>query len=318
MKTRVKILLLNLSILITGLLVFSCEKEITPSLPTDANARAAAQGRAVFWTASKTLGGAYIEVFIGGKSMGRVTSYQSTAPACGASGFVTVTAEAGTYTFTATGQDGAKFSGSVKIVAGQCATLEFKGTGATTEPVLTPKGGNVTFWTSQAVGWSSINVWVDNVFQGTINKTYYTSTPACKAAGTVYTTISAGTHTYKAQSDKGHTWNGNVTVQDGQCYPLRLDFPPGTGTTTGGTNTPTQVVFWTKSTQYGTISVYLNNNYMGTITKAYGSAPSCGTSGCVTATITATNNTWYAKNSAGRQWTGTYTLKPGCTTLVLN
>lgn len=318
MKAKFNRIALNLCMLIAGLLVFSCEKEITPSLPTNANARVAAQGRAIFWTASKTLGGSYIEVFIGGKSMGRITSYQSTAPACGASGFVTVTGEAGTYTYTATGQDGTRFSGSVKIVANQCSTLEFKASGATTGPALTPKGGNITFWTSQAVGWSSINVWVDNVFQGTINGNYFTSTPACKASGTVYATVSAGTHSYRAQSDKGHVWSGSVTVQDGQCYPFRLDFPSGTGTTTGGTNTPTQVVFWTRSTQYGTISVYLNNGYIGTITKAYSSAPSCGTSGCVTATITATNNTWYARNSAGRQWTGTYTLKPGCTTLVLN
>ncbi|MCY7353344.1 MAG: PKD domain-containing protein, partial [Cytophagaceae bacterium] len=82
-------------------------------------------GQVVFWTASKTLGGSYIEVFLKNQSIGKITSYQPYAPDCDESGYVTAKLEAGTHDFTATGEDGTKFSGRVSVQENGCTDYEF-------------------------------------------------------------------------------------------------------------------------------------------------------------------------------------------------
>lgn len=64
----------------------------------------------------------------------------------------------------------------------------------------------------------------------------------------------------------------------------------------------TYVMFWTSNKNYGKIKVYHNGSYAGTITRAYSSAPSCGTAGCVTVRISGTGNTWRAEAEDGTTW----------------
>lgn len=83
------------------------------------------------------------------------------------------------------------------------------------------------------------------------------------------------------------------------------------------------VIFWTDSRTAGGgyIEVYVNDVYRGRITSYYGSAPDCGASGCVTVTITGTDNTWYAVGKNGSRWPekgyGRVTLGSGCNRLRL-
>lgn len=83
-------------------------------------------GRAIFWTASATLGGSYIDVVFDGASIGSITHYRSSAPECGTSGYANVTTEPGTYSYTATGEDGTTWTGSITLQAGGCSRMELQ------------------------------------------------------------------------------------------------------------------------------------------------------------------------------------------------
>jgi hypothetical protein len=77
-------------------------------------------------------------------------------------------------------------------------------------------------------------------------------------------------------------------------------------------------MFWTNTGSNGQIKIYVNNQYRGTITQYYTSAPNCGASGCVTITVTQQNNTWYGEQVGGSgYWSGSFTLQQGCNTINL-
>ncbi|MDR0729724.1 MAG: hypothetical protein LBF19_06360 [Prevotellaceae bacterium] len=78
------------------------------------------------------------------------------------------------------------------------------------------------------------------------------------------------------------------------------------------------LTFWTKSTAYGNIDIYYNDRYVGTITRAYSSSPSCGAPGCVTVIVQGSGNTWYAEAEDGSKWTSSRaTIREDCTRLQL-
>lgn len=63
------------------------------------------------------------------------------------------------------------------------------------------------------------------------------------------------------------------------------------------------MVFWTSNCNYGTIQIYVNNQYRGDITKCYSSAPQCAAAGCVTVIIRGGSNNWKAQTPDGkRKW----------------
>jgi hypothetical protein len=76
------------------------------------------------------------------------------------------------------------------------------------------------------------------------------------------------------------------------------------------------VTFWINhDCACGTISVYVNGSYVGGIASYYTSGfPGCNASGCATATITGTGNTWHA-TATGHTWpaggTGAITVPSG-------
>ena len=78
------------------------------------------------------------------------------------------------------------------------------------------------------------------------------------------------------------------------------------------------LTFWTDKTGFGDIRIYYNDNYAGTITRAYSSAPSCGATGCVTVLVVGQNNTWSAEAEDGSTWSSSKaTLTSKCTTQKL-
>ncbi|SCY93364.1 hypothetical protein [Flavobacterium caeni] len=85
----------------------------------------------------------------------------------------------------------------------------------------------------------------------------------------------------------------------------------------GGGGGDSQIVFWTATSQYGQIDIYVNGSFRGTITNTYSGAPSCGAGGCVTVTISGTGNTWYA-TAGNHTWNSSaLTLTSACTTMQL-
>ena len=78
------------------------------------------------------------------------------------------------------------------------------------------------------------------------------------------------------------------------------------------------VIFWTDNVDALPIKVYMNGNYIGSITKAYRSVPDCYSSGCVTKQPPYKSNTWRAESeSLGAETTGKYSLVNGCNSFQL-
>ena len=78
------------------------------------------------------------------------------------------------------------------------------------------------------------------------------------------------------------------------------------------------VVFWTDNVDALPIKVYMNGNYIGSITKAYRGDPGCYTSGCVTKQPPYKSNTWRAvSESLGAETSGRYSLVNGCNSFQL-
>ena len=90
---------------------------------------ATATGQVVFWT-DKSSGWSSIDVTVSGASVGSITGYATSAPACGTSKAVTVTRAPGTYAYTAKSNTGVTWSGNITVTANQCNTkqLEFPAT----------------------------------------------------------------------------------------------------------------------------------------------------------------------------------------------
>ena len=85
-----------------------------------------------------------------------------------------------------------------------------------------------------------------------------------------------------------------------------------------GNSVSQTVIFWTSNVDALPIKVYMNGRYIGSITKAYRSAPSCYTSGCVTVEPSNKSNTWRAESkSIGAETSGNYQLSSGCNSLQL-
>lgn len=87
-------------------------------------------GKAVFWTASPTLGGAYIDVYVQGVFLGKITKYSvnGTGPSCDATpdGYPLYKAAPGTYTFRAVGEDGTQWPDQPFVITKNgCLQIQF-------------------------------------------------------------------------------------------------------------------------------------------------------------------------------------------------
>lgn len=238
MKTSGFVRLMGFALLLTCT-VWSCEKKDTP-IPsggntstgngstggTGTNTPTPTTGTATFFV-KEDLGLGSITVTVDGKVEGTITHYNSNGVDCG-KGDVNVTKPAGTYSFKATGST-QTWTGTITIKNGICQAQELvKGSTSGTTTL-----GQVTFWTAQATGWSSIDVSVGGVYAGTI-KGYYTSVPSCGALNGVTITKIPGTYAFTAQSDKGEKWSGDIIISANGCATRQLTFSPTT--TPGGTS----------------------------------------------------------------------------------
>ena len=81
-----------------------------------------ASGNATFWLASD-LGYGSITVNVNGISQ-KITKYSAYTPSCGTSGFANFSLLPGTYSFTATGDGGGKWSGTITVSSGSCSKMQ--------------------------------------------------------------------------------------------------------------------------------------------------------------------------------------------------
>ncbi len=98
-------------------------------------------------------------------------------------------------------------------------------TGAAQVSVTTIAPGRLAFSTTASQGWSSIDVTVGSQVIGTLRRFFEPGGAAsCEAAGDarVVTTVSAGSVSYSARSDRGTVWSGSAQVTPNGCFEVQL------------------------------------------------------------------------------------------------
>lgn len=172
--------------------------------------------------------GDYLSANVDGTVVGQLTgSFQST-PLCGQVGTLTFTTSAGPHTVAGTG-GGLTWSPTVVTAnAGQCTLFRFN--------VPASAATRLTFWLSGSVG-APVNLVIDGLSAGQLTG-FFSSAPACGAAGALTVSATPGTHTITA-SGGGRTWGpAQATAVAGQCRPVQLTVTGGVGGDgTGGTPT---------------------------------------------------------------------------------
>ena len=86
------------------------------------------------------------------------------------------------------------------------------------------------------------------------------------------------------------------------------------GSSSSGGTSSYKLTFWSDFSG-SPISIYVGGSYAGQITSYYGSAPSCGASGCVTKTYSSPQSiVAYNAEDGEHTWKGNATANVGCTT----
>lgn len=80
--------------------------------------------------------------------------------------------------------------------------------------------GEIIFWIQSDFSCGNIYVTLDGQGSGTIDS-YYGSAPSCGSSGCANFSVPAGTYSFSASCD-GYSWDGSITVTDGQCYKMEL------------------------------------------------------------------------------------------------
>lgn len=80
--------------------------------------------------------------------------------------------------------------------------------------------GNATFWLQNDLECGNITVELNGV-STTITSYYPTGNPGCNASGSANFELPGGTYNYSANC-AGYTWNGTITITNGQCSTMKL------------------------------------------------------------------------------------------------
>lgn len=168
--------------------------------------------------------------------------------------------------------------------------------------------GNVMFWTKNStLGAITVN------FNGQIKQiTQYQSSgnpSGCGVSGFANYNLVAGTYSYKASSASGIQWSGTVTVPiNNGCFLQELTYS-GTGGGGGGGSTNGNVMFWTKNSTLGSITVNFNGQIQQiTQYQSSGNPSGCGVSGFANFNLAAGAYSYTASSDSGVQWSGSVTV----------
>jgi len=243
-----------------------------------------------------------IAVFVDGTSAGSLATRFATAPACGASGTLTLTLPAGVHNIS--GSSGSDlWIASETVIGGQCV-LHRLAAAATPPPPPPPQLGQLSVWTNYT---SPIAVKVDGNAAGTLTTYFQNARPACGQAGTITVSVPGGVHAVSGLSGQV-TWNGTISIIAGQCTLYELEAPQSPPPSATG-----QVSIWTDYPNQ--IGVRVDGNAAGTLTSYFSNgAPVCGQAGTLTLTLPAGAHGINGV-SGSVTWNGTATVVAGQCTL---
>lgn len=172
--------------------------------------------------------------------------------------------------------------------------------------------GNAMIWTKNG---TLGNVTVTcNGEVAIISKYYSTGQPSgCGVTGFANFRLPVGTYSFQATNTAGVSWNGSITVTDGQCTLQELTYGGG------GVQPLNTIGFWTANSTYGKIDVSIGGMTLN-LTKYFtsGAPSSCSVTGVVTFGGPTQTYSYSATSQSGRVWSGTVTNTSACTLIQLN
>ena len=200
-----------------------------------------AKAQLTFWSKASCAAGGNITVKLNNNQTGTITTFNTTAPACGANGSANFTLDPGVYTFVAKCGPTDSVSGTVLLQPGQCVRTEVSFGAA-------PANGEATFWAKNSCNaGGNITVRLSNSQTGTITAFTPTAPANCTGTGTANFTLPAGSYTWVAKCGPTDSVSGNLTVTASQCSKVEVVFPTGgpaqyTLVSAGGNCSNTQVL----------------------------------------------------------------------------
>ncbi len=82
--------------------------------------------------------------------------------------------------------------------------------------------GDAIFWTQEPT-LGGIDVWVDDVYRGSITTYFATYDPNCGESGTLTVPLDPGSYDYRAVRASSVEWNGTITVNGNSCTTTLLE-----------------------------------------------------------------------------------------------
>ena len=82
--------------------------------------------------------------------------------------------------------------------------------------------GDAIFWTQEPT-LGGIDVWVDDIYRGSITTYFALYDPDCGESGTLTVPLDPGTYSYRAVRASSVEWNGTVTVSSNSCFTRLLE-----------------------------------------------------------------------------------------------
>jgi major membrane immunogen (membrane-anchored lipoprotein) len=170
---------------------------------------------------------------------------------------------------------------------------------ATPSPTPPPTTGDAMFWIASDLGVGPITVYCNGSSQ-TFNSYYSSGAPSCGASGAANFSLNPGTYPFTASAGSS-TWSGSITVTAGGCSKMQLTGGGGGG----GSSTNGNVMFWTKNSTLGAITVNFNGQVKQiTQYQSSGNPSGCGVSGFANYNLAAGTYSYTASSASGVKWAG--------------
>ncbi len=167
--------------------------------------------------------------------------------------------------------------------------------------------GYMQFYQATDLGLGSLSVYVNGTLEGQVTGVDADGPSSTDCTITGFSKkFEEGSYSYRVQNASGSkVWQGNIDVPNyGMCTAIRL-IDSGGGT--GGASTTGNVMFWTKNSTLGNITVKFGGvGEMQEITKYQlsGNPSGCGVSGFANYNKVAGTYSYTATNASGVQWSG--------------
>jgi major membrane immunogen (membrane-anchored lipoprotein) len=318
---KVVIITTTIFVAIASLLVGCKKTDPTGGSNTGGSTHPYGIGNGMYSVYIKTdLGVGNITCTIDGTSVGTISHFGANT-VCG-SADINKVLSAGTHSFSGVSSTGVTWSFTFTVTADICSSTYLIYTGGSSGSGSSGSGGGGGSSTGQAVFYATGNfsggpITVNVNGQSNSFNSYFTAAPSCGASGAATFTLPVGTYNFTA-SNTNDNWSGTINVSSGGCSKMGLK--PGSGGSGGGggSSSGELMVYTLVNHGNGPITVIVSGTYSGSVTSYYGSAPSCGASGCANFTL-APGSYNVSASDAGSTWNGTAVVTAGgCYKLSLN